>query len=66
VNHAVLRVTSFAGLLLGVVNVIVWFVIQPWGWWMGMMHVPLLLISLYSLALERVYAGTPAQAPPPT
>jgi hypothetical protein len=51
VNLAVLRVTSFAGLVLGAVNMIVWFGLQPWGWWMGVLHIPLLVISSYAFAL---------------
>lgn len=60
VNLAVLRVTSFAGALFGVVNMIVWFAIEPWGWWMGVLHVPLLLISVYAFVLAHATAG-PAQ-----
>jgi hypothetical protein len=51
VNAVVLRVSSFMGLLLGAVNMIVWFVVEPWGWWMGIMHIPLLVISLYGFVL---------------
>ena len=57
VNLAALRVTSFAGALFGVVNMIVWFAIEPWGWWMGVLHVPLLLISVYAFALAQATAG---------
>ncbi|MEJ2600409.1 MAG: hypothetical protein P8Z00_18890 [Anaerolineales bacterium] len=53
VNLAVLRVTSFVGMLLGAVNMIVWFVVEPWGWWMGVMHVPLILLSVYGFVLGQ-------------
>jgi hypothetical protein len=54
VNAAVLRVTSFAGMLLGAVNMIVWFVMEPWGWWMGVLHIPLVMISAYAFVLAHV------------
>jgi hypothetical protein len=54
VNPAVLRISSFAGILLGVVNMIVWFVLQSWGWWMGVMHIPLVVISIYAFALSHI------------
>jgi len=57
VNPTLLRVTSFAGMLLGVVNMIVWFVVEPWGWWMGVLHIPLVVISLYAFVLAHVGTG---------
>ncbi len=51
VNGAVLRISSCVGLLLGAVNLIMWFVLQPWGWWMGVMHIPLVALSAYGLVL---------------
>ena len=57
VNPAVLRVTSFAGLLLGAVNMLVWFVVEPWGWWMGVLHIPLVVISVYAFVLAHVRAA---------
>jgi hypothetical protein len=51
VNLAVLRVSSFVGMLLGAVNMLVWFVVLPSGWWMGVLHIPLLVISIYAFVL---------------
>ena len=51
VNLVVLRVSSFVGMLLGAVNMIVWFVVNPWGWWMGVMHIPLVVIAIYGFVL---------------
>jgi hypothetical protein len=51
VNLAVFRVTSFVGMLFGVVNMLVWFAVMPSGWWMGVLHVPLLVISIYAFVL---------------
>ena len=57
VNLAVLRVSSFMGMLLGAVNMIVWFFVEPWGWWMGVMHIPLVVISVYGFVLGQLGAG---------
>jgi hypothetical protein len=57
VNLAVLRVTSFAGMLLGAVNLIVWFGVESWGWWMGVLHIPLVAISVYAFMLAHVRVG---------
>ena len=54
VNLAVLRVSSFAGMILGVVNMLVWFVVLPSGWWMGVLHIPLLVIAVYAFVLAHV------------
>jgi hypothetical protein len=51
VNLAVLRVTSFVGMLFGAVNMLVWFAVMPSGWWMGVLHIPLLVISIYAFVL---------------
>ena len=57
VNNAVLRVSSFLGMLLGAINMIVWFGLERWGWWMGVMHIPLLLISIYGFVLGHLKTG---------
>lgn len=55
VNMAVLRVTSFAGLITGLLNATQWFGLYRDAWWMGVLHLPLLLIAIYAfvLSLER-------------
>ena len=55
-NRTVLRISSFAGMLLGAVNMIVWFVVEPWGWWMGVLHLPLIVISVYAFVLAHAKA----------
>jgi len=70
VNSTVLRISSFAGMLLGAVNMIVWFVVESWGWWMGVLHIPLVVISVYAFVLAHVKAeggsrgAIPVQAEP--
>lgn len=62
VNLAVLRVSSFAGMLLGAVNMIVWFAIESWGWWMGILHIPLVVISIYAFVLAHARAARASSA----
>jgi len=53
VNIAALRVTSLVGLIIGLYNMYTNFGINPAGrWWNGILHIPLLVISLYGLILS--------------
>lgn len=56
VNRTTMRVTSYVGIMFGATNIVEWFVLYPTMWWMGVMHVPLITISLCAFAvtlLER-------------
>jgi hypothetical protein len=46
------RITAFSGLLYGLFNLTHWF--NPDTWWMGFLHLPLLIISAYALLLPRI------------
>lgn len=61
INPAVLRVSSFAGVLLGTANMIVWFAVESWGWWMGVLHIPLVVLSIYAFVIAHV--GAPGGSP---
>ena len=53
VNMAVLRVTSLVGLIIGLYNVHLNFYVMPSIlWWNGVLHIPLLSISVYGLILS--------------
>ena len=53
VNIATLRVTSLVGLIIGIYNMWVNFFISPGElWWNGVLHIPLLSISLYAFILS--------------
>jgi len=53
VNIAALRVTSLVGLSIGIANMFTNFLVRPSvNWWNGVLHVPLLVISLYGLVLS--------------
>jgi hypothetical protein len=54
VNHVILRILGFAGMLLGAVNMVMWFFVESWGWWMGVLHIPLVVISVYAFVLSQV------------
>jgi hypothetical protein len=61
VNIVTFRVSAFVGTLLGVVNVVTWFVLNPSMWWMGVLHLPLLTISILSFTLS--FTGRIASPP---
>lgn len=53
VNTATLRVTGFVGLIIGFYNMWINFFINPSVlWWNGVLHIPLLTISLYAFTLS--------------
>jgi hypothetical protein len=53
VNISTLRITSLLGVILGCFNVLVNFFINPDVlWWFGVLHLPLLIISIYALILS--------------
>jgi hypothetical protein len=51
VNRVVLRISSFVGIIFGIINEVMWFVVLPVGWWMGVLHIPLLVIAVYGFVL---------------
>jgi len=53
VNMLAYRITAFNGLLYGAFNLTHWF--APELRWMGFLHLPLLIISIYALILPRIY-----------
>ncbi|MFN2290504.1 MAG: hypothetical protein ACK2UC_04855 [Anaerolineae bacterium] len=46
------RITAFSGLLYGLFNLTHWF--SPETRWMGFLHLPLLILSVYALLLPRI------------
>lgn len=53
VNIATMRVTSLVGLIIGLYNMYANFGINPGRtWWNGILHIPLLIISVYGLILS--------------
>ena len=53
VNMVTLRVTSLVGLSIDIANMFNNFLMRPSkNWWNGVLHIPLLVISLYGLILS--------------
>ena len=52
VNQFAYRITAFSGLLYGLFNLTHWF--DPGTRWMGFLHLPLLIVSIYALILPRL------------
>lgn len=40
-------IVGWLGLIFGVLNMMTWFVISPESWWMGILHLPLLIIATF-------------------
>ncbi len=53
VNFATLRITSLVGMILGFWNLLLYFGIQPEWKWMGVLHLPLSILSLTGFYLTR-------------
>lgn len=48
-----LFIVSFIGFVFGLMNMLTWFIFQAESWWMGVLHLPLVLLSSYALYLNR-------------
>jgi len=53
INLLAIKVTAFIGAIFGITNMIVWFILNPAMWVMGVLHLPLLIVSVYVLILCR-------------
>lgn len=60
VNLTTMRVTAIAAFITGLFNMLQWFGFQPGSWWMGVLHLPMVSISLYAfiLSLKRIPQDT--------
>jgi len=52
INVFTLRTTSLAGLLIGLGNLWLEFLYLPELWWVGVLHLPLVIVSGYGLWLS--------------
>ncbi len=52
INFQSLRIISFIGLMFGVVNEITCFMLSVDMWWMGILHLPLLIVSLFTFIVS--------------
>jgi hypothetical protein len=52
VNVVTLRLTGLLGIIIGFWNMMVNFLIMPDLWWNGVLHLPLLFISIYAFVLS--------------
>lgn len=49
VHKPTLNIISFLGLGFGILNMMTWFIFDIQNWWMGILHLPLLTVSIYGL-----------------
>jgi hypothetical protein len=54
VNIRLLTVTSFVGLIIGLFNVMSYFIMPGYTLWMMILHIPLILISLQGLLISTL------------
>jgi len=52
INVATYRITGFIGMLFGIMNMITWFALNPSMCWMGVVHMPLMIISTYTFCVS--------------
>ena len=64
VHAPTLAVTAWVGLLFGVTNALTWFVLDAASWWMGILHLPLLLLAAYGVWLSRRPRHAPSSDEP--
>ena len=58
INRPVLRITGFAGVITAGFNILQWFIFTSYTW-LGIVHLPLLTISIYSLILSMKKEAAP-------
>lgn len=54
VDKSTLSTISYVGILFGIMNMLTWFVFNLDRWWMGVLHLPLVIISLVGLRDKRI------------
>ncbi len=58
-NPSLLTVTSLVGLILGFFNAMTLFIVPEYTLWMLVLHLPLILISIYGLTMGRLVPSKP-------
>lgn len=53
-HKPLMSVAAYVGLIFGLLNMMTWFGMQSQNWWMGVLHLPLLILSFYALVLSRM------------
>jgi hypothetical protein len=54
-NQPIFVLTACVGIILGLGNMALEFLIEPRYWWIGVLHIPLFVISLYAVQLSSKY-----------
>lgn len=61
INRATLRVTSLVGLIIGFYNMLAYFFRELDLWWSGVLHLPLVLLSVYGLVISLLKSDSTGQ-----
>jgi hypothetical protein len=59
VNKPLFACTGFIGLFMGISNLVLEFIIIPAYWWIGILHFPLVILSMYCLWITIVRSPEP-------
>ncbi len=62
VNRVIMGVTGLMGLIIGLLNLLGNFVLAPNMWWNGVLHLPLVILSLHALRLSRQTPESPTMS----
>jgi hypothetical protein len=62
INPPVIACTAFVGFFMGVSNLVLEWVIIPSYWWIGVLHLPLVIISAFSLFRVLPLSGIRAES----
>ncbi len=58
-NPGLLTATSLVGLIFGLFNAMTLFIVPEYTLWMFVLHLPLILISLYGLTIGKFVSSSP-------
>ena len=53
VHKPTLSIVAYVGFIFGLLNTVTWFGMQRESWWMGILHLPLVIIALCGLIVGR-------------
>ena len=51
INQPLVRLTAFIGLMIAILNILNWFALSN-SMWIGILHLPLLVLSIYALVIS--------------
>ena len=53
IHKPTLSIVSYVGFIFGLLNIATWFGARRESWWMGILHLPLVVVALYGLIIAH-------------